>query len=934
VSDYDLLEVLDRGDTAFLYKGRDRRDGSLVAVEVFSPDVTPEEVREHRRGAAVGQSADGRFFVVRAFVGTDADTTVLEIPRGFTPERRPADLEPSASPAGREGGRVAHYRLLEQLGRGGMGVVYRAEDTRLRRTVALKFLPAGLTRDLVSKARFLQEAQAASALDHTNICTIYEVGEAAEAGAGELYLAMACYNGETVRAKINRGPLPVSEAVNLARQVAQGLAKAHRHGIVHRDIKPANLMVTGDGVVKILDFGIAKLLSADLSLAGERAGTPAYMSPEQARGEEVDARTDVWSLGVVLHEMLTGARPLEGRQRPSLPKGLEPVLEKMLAPSPTDRYPTAAEALADLTAFQDALTAASHTRRVLLWAVAAALAAGALATGVWLSRREEPPIQGTYTRLTDLEGREEYPSLAPDGKSFVYVAATSGQRDLYKEAVAGGDPVLLTPGSPLDDTQPAFSFDGRWIAFRSEREGGGIFLVASSGGPVRRIADFGYNPAWSPDGKEIAVGLEAIVDPGRRNLLSEIWGVNVKTGRERLIAKIDGVQPSWSPHGWRIAFWGLPANHSRRVLWTISAEGGEPVLALDDGFLNWNPVWSPDGSYLYFGSDRNGSFNLWRLRIDERSGEVLGNPQRVTASPQPSGFLSLSRDGRQIVYAANDSRSNLERYPFDPENITITGPGVPITRGSIRSCDISPDGRWIAYYESLPQEDLYVIRTDGKGLRRLTNDLYKDRHPFWSPDGRSLLFYSNRGGNYEAWTIHPGRSPQPIIKPQGKSVTFPIWAPDGKRVACRIGKEPVVIDLRQRLEERLPRPLPPAGTIGEVFIPTSWSRDGDQLAGNMSRLDGSLPDGFGLFSFRSRAYKRLTTHGSDPIWLGAGRMLYYEGKAVMAIDVNTRQVHRVLAPQSNSGFGMVSLSPDLRNIFAVRELNEGDIWLFTVSEKD
>ncbi|MES1211093.1 MAG: serine/threonine-protein kinase, partial [Acidobacteriota bacterium] len=352
---------------AALYKARDRRDGSPAVVEVFSAGTTRDEAASLRPGFEVQDAADGRLFVVRPIPRGEVDATILEIPRRSSagplqddPDASIESLEPvepetesivaPPRPAiGRIGSRAAHYRILEQVGRGGMGVVYRAEDTRLRRTVALKFLPSGLTRNQVAKSLFLKEARAASALDHDNLCTIHEVGEAGEGGETELYLAMAFYDGETVRAKIDRGPLPVAAAVDIARQAAQGLAKAHRLGIVHRDIKPANLMVTSDGVVKILDFGIAKLAgAADPGRDRLPPGTPAYMSPEQAGGDEVDARADVWSLGIVLHEMLTGARPIDGRIRSDIPAELQRVLGRMLAPSLADRHPTAVEALADL----------------------------------------------------------------------------------------------------------------------------------------------------------------------------------------------------------------------------------------------------------------------------------------------------------------------------------------------------------------------------------------------------------------------------------------------------------------------------------------------------------------------------------------------------------------------------------------------------------
>jgi len=265
---------------------------------------------------------------------------------------------------------ISHYRILEKLGEGGMGVVYKAEDTALKRMVALKFLPPELTRDPVAKARFVNEAKAASALDHSNICTVHEIAETPE---GQLYIAMACYDGETLKKKIERGPIPINEAGDILIQAAHGLKEAHSHGITHRDIKAVNIMVTSSGVVKILDFGLAKLAGLSTTTeSGFTAGTAAYMSPEQARGETVDTLTDIWSLGIVLYEMLSGQLPFKSDYEQALvysilngePRALqelrgeiEPELDqivrKMLAKKREDRYQSIDEILADLTAFKE-----------------------------------------------------------------------------------------------------------------------------------------------------------------------------------------------------------------------------------------------------------------------------------------------------------------------------------------------------------------------------------------------------------------------------------------------------------------------------------------------------------------------------------------------------------------------------------------------------
>ncbi len=437
-----------------------------------------------------------------------------------------------------------------------------------------------------------------------------------------------------------------------------------------------------------------------------------------------------------------------------------------------------------------------------------------------------------------------------------------------------------------------------------------------------------------PTASELLVTTEGITDPAMRKADSQLWRVDVRTGRAHMLVEKDAVQPSWSPHGWRIAYWGLPADSDRRVLWTMPAAGGKPQVLLDDGHLNWNPVWSPDGRYLYFGSDRGGSRNLWRLPVDERTGAVKGEPQPVTTPAASSGFWSLSRDGRRVVYAANESKSNLERMDFDPVRLKTSGTGVPVTRGShdVRSSNLSPDGRWIAFHAALPSEDLFVVGVDGRGLRQLTRDRFKDRHPFWSPDGRRLLFYSNRGGNYEPWLIRPdGGGLEKVLAARGQSITFPVWAPDGRRVACSLEREAAIVDLAEPLARRQARPLPPASAAGEAFYPASWSPDGRRLAGNMARLDESLLEGVGLFDFDTLSYERLTDRGLIPTWLQDGRtLLYLDTGKVMAVDTASKQSREVLAPPPGSVFTSAGVSPDGRSLYVIRGVDEGDIWMLTI----
>jgi len=838
-----------------------------------------------------------------------------------------------------------------------MGVVYRAEDTRLGRTVALKFLAPELGRDPVAKSRFLTEARAASALEHPNLCTILDVGETPE---GLLFLAMPRYQGESLERRISRGPLPIEEVFDVATQAARGLAKAHQQGIVHRDVKPANLFLTEDGTVKVLDFGIAKLTGeVGPTRAGAFLGTPYYMAPEQTRGEEVDARADVWSLGAVLYQMLAGRQPFVGgssaaviysvlheeppplsRLRPEVPRELERIVSRMLERDPERRYADADEVLSELRRAQGLASttltqrpSASGRRRGGRVAVVG-LGLLAVLLGWWFlawrhNREASAPQPGIFLRLTDYPGKEMFPSLSPDGSFFVYAKAVEGHSDIFLQH-PGGKPLNLTADSPADETQPAFSPDGQQIAFRSERDGGGIFLMGATGESVRRLTDFGFNPAWSPSGREIAVATEGAFDPASRYSRSQIFRVDLATGARRSLGVADGLQPSWSPHGWRLAFWGL-AQGAQRAIWTLPAEGGAPVTVVADAYYNWSPVWSPDGRFLYFASNRGGSMNLWRVPIAERSGEVLGNPEPITTPSEWSALPSFSKDGRRLLYATNDDRSFVEQVPFDPAGGRVSGPPALVFEGarSIQSCDLSPgEGTWLALWAGSPQDDLLLVRRDGSDLRQLTDDPAHDRAPLWSPDGREILFYSDRSGKYEAWTIRLDGSKLTQVTHLPANVFQPTWSPSGRQIAFTYGPQGAsVLDLAH--PESL-RALPKVED-GKVLARVSWSADGRFLTGQLLRPDESPVPGVVLWSLADNAYRRLTGTGGDPVFFHGGtRVLFTEPAAIRQVEIATGEVRTLLTPPPHSSYVKASVGPGDRMLCTVRTTDEGDVWMLSL----
>ncbi len=793
------------------------------------------------------------------------------------------------------GSRLGPYRVVAALGAGAMGEVWRATDTRLGREVALKLLPADFAADEERHARLEREARLLASLNHPNIATLYGL----EHLEGQHVLVMELVGGEGLDERLARGPIPLDETIAIALQIASALEAAHEHGIVHRDLKPANVMVTDDGTVKVLDFGLATTrsgrspepglsvsptLSRETTLEGTILGTAAYMSPEQARGRRTDRRADIWAFGAMLWEMLTGqalfagetvidvmaavidSEPDWSRLPAGCPAALTAVLRRCLEKDPARRMRDAGDValeLGEALAGERAPAAAPPRGRPWLpWAGAGAVAlAAALFAILRGSGAVAPPPTVSVSPLTQTGGLEVQPTISPDGKLVAYASRATGNWDIYLVRAGGGTGIDLTADSPADDLEPAFSPDGEEIAFRSERDGGGLFVMGATGESVRRLTSFGYNPSWSPGGRRIVFSTESVTEyPDAREGLASLWTVDVSTGRTaRVPDDLDAVQPAWSPHGGRIAFWGLPANSGQRDIWTVAVDGSHAVRVTADPDLDWSPAWSPDGRFLYFSSDRGGSLNLWRVGIDESTGRVTSRPQAVTVPSRWCGQEAFAADGTTMVYTALDRRANAERVAFDARALRVEGTPEAVTRGTVVYAEAapSPDGSRLALTTEGRREDLYILGVADHVLRRLTDDPAKDRGPAWTPDGRRVAWYSDRSGRYEIWWIRPDGSGLQQVTSGGEFIDQPVFSPDGSRFASVDAREPVVVSLTAGLPTAAVEDLPSYGA-NEYFWPTSWSPDGLLLAGEgWSASRGAPLPGVVIYSLAGRTYRTV-----------------------------------------------------------------------------
>jgi serine/threonine protein kinase len=906
----------------------------------------------------------------------------LEVPAMKLAAKKLSEAETIVDEHHLSGKKIGTYKIERPLGAGGMGEVYLATDEKLKRNVALKILPAEYMSSDERVKRFELEARAISILNHPNIVTIYDLGGL----DGISYIATEFVEGVNLREMVGRRP-SIREILDIIIQVCDALAAAHRAGIIHRDIKPENVMVRPDGYVKVLDFGLAKLSGAMPHLSGDFAktaggiviGTPAYMSPKQVAGDSVDQRTDLWSVGVVLYELLTGVNPFkkENRQRtfqailledappassfnPEISSELDRILMKALEKDADLSYQTAADLRADLRRVRREVDTASSpnfsapdARKTAANSYYARFAAGllvfaALAFGFWhFARRSKTPAvaeatewnAGQNLQLTDSPWVEGYPSLSPDGKNIIFASEVEGDGNIYMQRVGGKTQTNLTPNSPRRDTMPAFSPDGRLIAFRSERDAGGIYIMEETGENARRISDFGYHPSWSPDSKKIVVSDKASsIHTAYTIPNGSLWTIDTATGEKRkLETGGDAIMPSWSPNGHRIAFWSVAGGSSGEIV-TVPADGGAPTVIASDEAADWNPVWSPDGKYVYFASNRGGNMNIWRVPVDEKTGRQTGEPEAVSTPARYCRHLTISRDGKLLGYVRYESKSNLRSIAFDPKTLKTVGEADWITRGNIEISNpqLSPDGEeFLVRNPTNSQEDLSIFDKGGGHRRALTNDRFLERSPRWLPDGKRIAFHSDRSGKFQIWTINAdGSNPEQITFTEKTGAVDAVFSADGKHlIYTEIDGEtrrPVRLDLTKRWSEQTPQPLAAVPLDGADFSARDWSKDGRKLLGILTGAsDGE--NGIAVFDFAAASYEKLTDAGGFPFWLNDSRhFIFTSQRAVFLGDAETKKITELYRAPAYE-LQQANISPDNQLLFFRYLEVEADVWLVDAS---
>jgi len=849
-----------------------------------------------------------------------------------------------------------------------MGIVYEAEDTRLDRKVAIKVLPSAALASESDRARFYREAKAAASLNHPHIAAIYEIDEAVPSNSPHgiepsPFIAMEFVDGDALSDIIESGPLKLSRVVSIGSEIAGALGAAHEEHIVHRDIKSANIMLSGRGAAKVLDFGLAQTMqSTKLTQEGATVGTIAYMSPEQARGEAVDSRTDIWALGVVLYEMVTGQQPFPGEYqqavvysilntepepitavRTGVPMELERIIGKCLKKDKENRYQHAADLVADLrgldlsgsgpigksaTTFVQASSPAPKNNNRLVGIAVGVLGFLALAVWFFLIRTPEYTISvSSVNRVTVEDGLVFDPTIHPDGDLITYSAEVDGVPKLFFRSVAGGPPTPVASDFERYQLHAEYSPDGSRLIFQHANT---IYLVdaprgvptplfaGGSGGELR-------TPTWSPNGERISMvkGDSLIV-------------LDIQSRTYNVLGNFSNLHsPAWSPDGNRlVAVAGgsdqLNPLHSGRTsrtkLMMYSEEQADPIVLLDDEHQNMSPIWTPDGEKILFTSSRGGGHDVWSINVS-------GSPDLTRITTGFNFFvIGLSRDGRTLVASESYvTGQNLHKVSHLSAERSRWDDALPVTTGEqqVESVAVSPDGKWIAYGSNISGDiNIYLMPLPEGPAVQVTRDPAFDFVSGWSPDSKSIVFYSLRNGTRDVFSASiSDLSIRPIFQSED-NLWFPSMSSDGKLIGYARGSDPFDFEtIRKREDGSWGDPRLVASGLNTI---NTFSPVKNLLALSEEGLGIAIVD---ISINPPRELHRANVRGrSAPVWSPDGNTLFsLRGLAIIAYDLKTSENRTVFSTQGGPQRGTLSFAADNEFLYFTKIEQITNIWVLNLA---
>ena len=856
------------------------------------------------------------------------------------------------------GERLSQYRIEQRLGAGGMGVVYRAYDERLQRTVGIKLLGEVTNTTPEERARLLQEARAASHLAHPHICTIYEVAET----SSRAFIVMEFVDGKPLSEVIPHDGMPFDQLVRYGVEIAGAVGHAHERGVIHRDLKTSNIVISPTAGAKVLDFGLARRVEIHGGIDADTrsvemdtglTGTPAYLAPEVLLGQQASAMSDIWALGVVLYEMANGELPFTGRNQIELtstiltapvrpfaahvPASIRAIIQRCLAKEPAQRYQRAGEVRAALEAISSGEVhavprpqpaAPTHRRWVVPVAAAALVAVAAVAGWLYTRPPEAAPAapiaSGQLVRVIESDDRSYDPALSPDGRMIFYIVEdNAGRRDLYTTRVAGGGRIGLTADDAIE-AEPAVSPDGEWVAF-SRREHASVApeirIIPALGGEVRSVISAAASPAWSPNGKQLAYLRQPAPDAPLELTVS-----NVDGSEARPLLRADGRypflrQPAWSTDGQTLAIVRGTGGVAGEI-WLVPVDGSEPRRAIDESapIFSDRPVFTHDGSGIVHASNRGGANNIWLLPL------AGGAPVRLTTGPGPDEAPTVSADG-SIAFVNTRWRNTLDLFDLNAGTSRTLLTHSPYLWGPT----VSPDGSEIAFSrgEVDGSWQVWTVPAAGGSPRRMTSGSSGGVYPRYSYDGAFIYFHTwgqprqigrvpRRGGAAMMLPI-PGGAYADLSR-DGRSIVFTKTDASAERLFVAAVDRP---DAARQLS-------PSAGTV------PSWSPDSRQLAFSPDR---SFSKGIFVINADGSGERRLTPDGGWPVWFPDGRRIGYQAiggrgnQEYRTVDVSSGEIRAL--PVTLRGTNLpFFIMPDGRSIIHTNAVHVSDeIWLLRPADK-